>query len=469
MRSININELNPHPHNPRKELGDLTELAASIKENGVMQNLTVVRNSTANDIYTVVIGHRRLAAAKLAGLETLPCQIVEMNECKQISTMLLENMQRSDLTVYEQAQGFQMMLDLGESVVNIAKQTGFSDTTIRRRVKLLELDAEKFKASEARGATLMDYVALEQIEDVKARNHVLESIGTSNFNYEIKSVLDTQKRKKGYEKTIETIKEFATELNDPEELMTKDYFRIIYPGDKVEKPNDADRTKYYFKTSETQSYIRLYTDKDEKVSKKEEQEARERAEKDERRNALKEICKRAYQLRRDFVMGLSSKEISAASTEIIIKAIEAMMDSGYNSYDMDDLREDLGIQSDHIEVIRSAIGLKPERALLVLTWNLIDSEDSTCNDWHGNYMKDHAEDMREVYMFLKKLKYEISDEEQAILDGTHVLYAPKPVEQVKEEEIIKNCTNCRYQFDSEDKCGEKCGTEFKNWEQADDE
>jgi methionyl-tRNA synthetase len=72
-------------------------------------------------------------------------------------------------------------------------------------------------------------------------------------------------------------------------------------------------------------------------------------------------------------------------------------------------------------------------------------------------------------MFLKKLKYEISDEEQAILDGTHVLYAPKPVEQVKEEEIIKNCTNCRYQFDSEDKCGEKCGTEFKNWEQADDE
>ena len=72
MRTIAINELFPHPNNPRKDLGDLTELSASIKENGVMQNLTVVRNSTALDAYTVVIGHRRLAAAKLAGLETLP-------------------------------------------------------------------------------------------------------------------------------------------------------------------------------------------------------------------------------------------------------------------------------------------------------------------------------------------------------------------------------------------------------------
>ena len=56
--------------------------------------------------YTVVIGHRRLAAAKLAGLTEVPCAVVEMTEQEQIATMLLENMQRSDLTVYEQAQRF---------------------------------------------------------------------------------------------------------------------------------------------------------------------------------------------------------------------------------------------------------------------------------------------------------------------------------------------------------------------------
>lgn len=58
-----------------------------------------------------MIGNRRLTAARKAGLKTMPCSVVEMTEKEQISTMLLENMQRSDLSVSEQAQGFQLMLD----------------------------------------------------------------------------------------------------------------------------------------------------------------------------------------------------------------------------------------------------------------------------------------------------------------------------------------------------------------------
>ena len=102
---IPAERLVPHPDNPRKDLGDLTELAASIKENGIFQNLTVVPEF--EDRFTVIIGHRRLAAAKLAGLTELPCVVVEMTPKEQVQTMLLENMQRSDLTVYEQAQGAQ--------------------------------------------------------------------------------------------------------------------------------------------------------------------------------------------------------------------------------------------------------------------------------------------------------------------------------------------------------------------------
>ena len=63
---IPVTRLFPHPDNPRKDLGDLTELANSIKEKGIMQNLTVVPR--INSTYTVIIGHRRLAAAKAAGL-----------------------------------------------------------------------------------------------------------------------------------------------------------------------------------------------------------------------------------------------------------------------------------------------------------------------------------------------------------------------------------------------------------------
>lgn len=71
------------------------------------------------DNYTVVIGHRRLAAAKLAGLTELPCVITEMSDKDQVATMLLENMQRSDLTVYEQAHGMQMLMDLGDTITGI--------------------------------------------------------------------------------------------------------------------------------------------------------------------------------------------------------------------------------------------------------------------------------------------------------------------------------------------------------------
>ena len=168
IKNIPVRKLWAHPDNPRKDVGDVTELAESIKVNGVLQNLTVVpligniSKTWDGESYRVIIGHRRLAAAKLAGLEELPCAVVEMTEREQLSTMLTENMQRSDLTVYEQAQGFQMMLDMGDTVKDIAENYGFSTTTVRRRVKLLELDKEKFKKSEERGASMFDYMELDK-------------------------------------------------------------------------------------------------------------------------------------------------------------------------------------------------------------------------------------------------------------------------------------------------------------------
>ena len=145
-----VDKIHPHPDNPRKDLGDLTELADSIKNKGVLQNLTVVPRGT--DEYTSIIGHRRCAAAKIAGLKEVPCIIVEMSLQEQIATMLLENMQRSDLTPYEQAKAFQLMMDFGESVDSIAEKTGFSNTTVRRRLKMAELDEIAPRLAEARDA-----------------------------------------------------------------------------------------------------------------------------------------------------------------------------------------------------------------------------------------------------------------------------------------------------------------------------
>lgn len=223
ITNIACRRLHPHPDNPRKELGDLTELAASIKENGIFQNLTVIPGHYLNsreyiakcvdeggdaaaaaaawtpkavwssDDYTIIIGHRRAAAAQQAGLFEVPCVVVEMDEREQLQTMMIENMQRSDLTTYEQAQGFQLMLDLGDTVEQVASKSGFSQSTIRRRVKLLSLDRDAFRRAELRGATLSDYAELDKIESVEDKNKELEALGTQNFRRVMQEVLENQK------------------------------------------------------------------------------------------------------------------------------------------------------------------------------------------------------------------------------------------------------------------------------------
>ena len=113
---ISRSQLHPHPDNPRKDLGDLEELRESIREHGVMQNLTVIpKPLPCLDEYYILIGHRRFAASE-GILTELPCVIVEnLSDREQIGIMLCENLQRADLTFIEQAHGFQMMMDLGDT------------------------------------------------------------------------------------------------------------------------------------------------------------------------------------------------------------------------------------------------------------------------------------------------------------------------------------------------------------------
>ena len=189
----------PHPQNPRKDLGNLEELTASIKENGIYQNLTVIPVNEAvpgeEPKYMVVIGHRRLEAAKRAGLQEVPCAIVRgLTETQQLQTMLLENMQRSDLTVYEQAQGFQQLLDFGMDIEDISQQSGFSKRTIRRRLEIAKLDQNKLKElSSTRQLSLKEFDELAKIKNMEARNEVMEKISTNDFALAVKRAMDKEK------------------------------------------------------------------------------------------------------------------------------------------------------------------------------------------------------------------------------------------------------------------------------------
>lgn len=190
--NLSPSSLIPHPENPRKELGDLTEMTESVKKNGILQNLTAVpvdkegKDTDINhaDKYMVIIGHRRLAAAKAAGIDLVPVRIVEgMSHEEQILTMLEENMQRSDLTVYDQAQSFQLMLDLGQTVEDIENKSGFSKTTIYHRLNIAKLDKDKLKAKQDDDSfqlSITDLIELEKIKDIDTRNKILEKARSSS-------------------------------------------------------------------------------------------------------------------------------------------------------------------------------------------------------------------------------------------------------------------------------------------------
>ncbi len=215
---LHVDQLEPHPKNPRKNLGDLTELTESIKKNGVLQNLTVVPIDTGDDEwdrFRVLIGHRRLAAAKAAGIDTLPCRVAQgLDEREQFFAMMEENMQRNDLTIWEQAEGFQMMLDLGDGISQIASKTGFSETTIRHRLKIAELGEDvvrKLTEDEESGfqLTIGDFIRLEQVESAEDRCKILaKSRSRDSMEFEVNQYL----RKKMIEGRSRRITAELTEL-----------------------------------------------------------------------------------------------------------------------------------------------------------------------------------------------------------------------------------------------------------------
>jgi ParB family chromosome partitioning protein len=441
IQNIDIKKLHNHPKNPRKDLGDLTEIAESIKVNGIFQNLTVVpwfcfeTGVGADDPkqqeemgYFVVIGNRRLAAAKLAGLTELPCAISDMDYKTQLGTMLLENMQRNDLTIYEQAQGFQMMLDLGETLNDISEKTGFSETTVRRRVKLLELqlDSEKFKKSVERGATLMDYLELDKIHDIKLRNSVLDKIGTPNFKWELQSAVDKEKKEINKALWVAEFDKFATQVKGSNGLQYVTAYYNLSQKPDITQPADADTVEYFFVVSDYGS-ITLYK-KSENNNSTSDNSANEEKQKQfrEQRTALEEVSKQAYQLRCNFIKDTSNAKAKKNMSVIIEYLLRAMLSDYYFNFDCDDFTEFLGIEINEDEEwsfdnIADSVMTQLERHMLIATYLALDSEGEHYYDYNNQWRNNQT--LNTAYEFLEKLGYETSEEERSLRDGTHKLFA----------------------------------------------
>lgn len=139
MEDREISRLKVNPNNPRGAVivdDSLRELAESIQEQGVLQPILITPDGT------IVCGHRRCKASELAGQQTIPCVVRDLTEQQQLQVMLIENLQREDLTALQTAKAYQVLIDHGLSIREIAKATGFRVETISKHLDILTLHPE---------------------------------------------------------------------------------------------------------------------------------------------------------------------------------------------------------------------------------------------------------------------------------------------------------------------------------------
>jgi ParB family transcriptional regulator, chromosome partitioning protein len=135
-RMISIDRLEPNPQQPRMDLGDLGEMISSIKERGVLEPI-LVRPSQLGGRYMIISGERRYRAAKEAGLREVPCIEMDVDDRGVAEIALIENLQRKDLTPFEEADGLAILVErFGYTHEDIAKKIGKSRSSVTETLSI---------------------------------------------------------------------------------------------------------------------------------------------------------------------------------------------------------------------------------------------------------------------------------------------------------------------------------------------
>ena len=139
-RMIPIDRIDPNPNQPRQVMGDLSELIASIGEKGIIEPLVVRQRG---DRFQIVAGERRYQAAVQAGLHELPAVIRDVDETEMLELALIENIQRKDLTAFEEAEALHGLAEsCGYTHEDLARRLGKSRTSITESLALVAMPDE---------------------------------------------------------------------------------------------------------------------------------------------------------------------------------------------------------------------------------------------------------------------------------------------------------------------------------------
>ena len=453
LTMLPVADIYPHPDNPRKDVGDVTELADSIAKRHILQNLTVMPGhwmpdgEWSEDGYTTLIGHRRTAAAKLAGIESAPCRIVTgLTKNEQISMMLEENMQRNDLTINEQAESFQLMLDLGDTVESLSEKTGFAKSTIYHRLNLAKLDHDVIKKKEDDESfqmSLKDMYELEKIDDVKERNRILsKATSSSNLKYEVERTVKERERKKVKEEILSKIKELGIpESTENIQWNNSEYEKMQaidlwnYVGARLEPIEDTENVYY----RENGYYIYICRKKGTDEIENEETEGaavdpKKKIDKqiDEKSKCIEEYTQKIKEKIQEFADMLYQEKIkiedNLTDMQVIIRLC---MEVGFEDYGLEDacgmIDEnfcDYDEDEDEEKISKTMSMAKRLPVTVHLIGNLIEAikRKSLWRSWNNTLDIENATIYMEAYQELRRYGFQLEEDELKILKGTHPLY-----------------------------------------------
>lgn len=183
ISDIPIIKIRPNKAQPRKVFNeeDLNALSQSIAENGILQPLTVRKVSTTE--YELIAGERRLRASVMAGLRKVPCIVIKCSEKESAVYALLENLQRSDLGMFEEARGVSRLIRrYGLTQQEAAVKLGKTQSTIANKLRLLRLTYEEQEWIENAGLSERHARALLKLGDEGVRREALSKIISENLN-----------------------------------------------------------------------------------------------------------------------------------------------------------------------------------------------------------------------------------------------------------------------------------------------
>ena len=457
IKLINTSLIDPHPDNPRKQIGDVTDLAASIKANGLLSPLSVVPNG---ERYRVIAGHRRLAACKQAGTGAVPCFVLDLDPLQQLEAMVTENCQREQLTVLEEADAIQGMLDLGATTASVAHRLGRSADYVRDRAKAASIKTEVRASRDDFGQlTIGQLVAIARYDGrPDLQKKLAQAAGTSNFDYTLHNIEVEDRRSQWFadvsallgepDNGINLIPDPEKPFNDPEWC----YLGCMFPStgtpeEVIEKIRELNPAAVSIHTVSQQVYLWTRRDKTAEAE-KEAQRAAEQAERDARQHVLEEYAATTADKRMAWLHGhlhaiKRAKLIETTARLGLLQTIDP---------DPTGFTKDLHTWNDAAcarEQFAAIAGIKPEQALAELHTHL-DSPDWPTyavmilaariewfidpTDW--TTVNDTSRRIPGYYRILQDLGYTPADDETSHLDqlAAAITEADQPAEDEEEDE-----------------------------------